>query len=348
MARPLPHPPPLAGQSVAATAGPAAHEEIDFEALQEAAEWFATLRAGNVADDDWQAWQQWRAARTVNELAWQRVERIAGKFERVPDAMRADAHHALNVAKGRQQARRRTLGALSVLGVSALAGMLGWRVAPWQVWAADYRTGTGERREIRLADGTHVWLNTNTAIDVDYGATLRQVLMRRGEILVTTAHDTVSPRREFVVDTAQGRLRALGTRFTVRQLDDATELSVFEGAVEVRLADGNGAPRVVDAGSQVRFTDREIEAAAPVDLWRESWTTGMLLAENMRLGDFVAELSRYRPGHLGCSPAVADLRLVGAYSLRDTDRVLRALEDTLPVKIVHTLPWWTVVQPRRS
>ncbi|KAG1069902.1 hypothetical protein G6F40_017608 [Rhizopus arrhizus] len=66
----------------------------------------------------------------------------------------------------------------------------------------------------------------------------------------------------------------------------------------------------------------------------------------MRLGDFIAELSRYRRGYLGCAPEVADLRIVGAYAVGDTDRVLAALAATLPVRVRATMPWWVVVVPK--
>jgi ferric-dicitrate binding protein FerR (iron transport regulator) len=58
---------------------------------------------------------------------------------------------------------------------------------------------------------------------------------------------------------------------------------------------------------------------------------GVLVAGNMRVGEFVAELARYRPGLLRCDPAVADLRVTGVFSLRDTDRALTNLTLSLPL-----------------
>ena len=72
----------------------------------------------------------------------------------------------------------------------------------------------------------------------------------------------------------------------------------------------------------------------------------MLVADDMRLGDFLAELSRYRSGHLGWDPAVAELRLVGAFPLGDTDRILASLEESLPLRVRRTLSWWVSVEPR--
>jgi len=65
----------------------------------------------------------------------------------------------------------------------------------------------------------------------------------------------------------------------------------------------------------------------------------------MRLGDFVATLARYRRGHLGCNPAVADLLLTGSYPLDDLDRILAALEKSLPVRVHRVMPWWVTVEP---
>lgn len=59
----------------------------------------------------------------------------------------------------------------------------------------------------------------------------------------------------------------------------------------------------------------------------------MLLAKNMPLADVVAEIARYRTGRLHCDPAVAQLRLSGTLSLKDTDASLALLAQSLPVQI---------------
>ncbi len=312
---------------------------IEFAVAQQAAEWFALLNADRVDETARSDWQQWLGARPEHAQAWARVEAIGQQFDSL------SAMPARQALKGAGRGRRRAIRMLAMASIGVSLGWAGSRSRPWQSWSADHGTAVGETRELLLADRTQVWLNTDTAVDVDYGPTLRRLVLRRGEVLVRTAADTVQPSRPWVVDTPQGRLRALGTHFSVRRLEDSTVVAVFEGAVEIRPASG-AAPMVLPAGRQARFWDDRIEAAQPAELFRQAWARGVLVADDMRLGDFIAELSRHRPGHLGCDPAVADLRLVGAYPLADTDRVLAALEDTLPVSVQRTLPWWTVVRPR--
>ena len=69
----------------------------------------------------------------------------------------------------------------------------------------------------------------------------------------------------------------------------------------------------------------------------------MLVVDNARLEDLVQELARYRRGHLGVTPEVADLRITGSFPLNDTDKALSALLPTLPVQIEQHTPWWVTV-----
>lgn len=310
--------------------------------LQAAAEWYAVLRTGDASRKEKADWQSWLDASHEHRTAWRYVEQISESMvalQDMPDPMRAS--ESLVEANRRVQRRRRALlGIAGLLGVGGLTGLT-WRLSPGTLlaWAADYRTGTGEQRDVFLPDGTHVWLNTATAFDLAFDATMREVELVRGEVFIETAHDATRP---FVVATSDGRLRALGTRFNVLQDEDATLLGVYEGAVEVTLRDG-GERTVVLAGHQIRFTRDRIVWTQETDPAREAWTRGVLLARDITLGEFVDELKRYRSGHLGVADDVAGLRVYGSFPLRDTDRAIAMLSTVLPVQAHETLPWWVTI-----
>jgi len=317
-----------------------------FKVLQEAAEWFAVLRAPAVPSGERQRWRQWHDADPSHQIAWRRVEAISGKFDDLPGVDKPTAHRMLDAAAAKRTQRRSALKMLTLLCGTGLGAWAATQSTPWRAWTAAHHTSVGERRQIQLADGGTLWLNTGSAVDVDYGPQLRRVVLVAGEILVSTAPDTQSPARPFVVDTAEARLRAIGTRYAVYQDDDASRVAVFEGAVEVRPKAAGAPPLIVHAGQQSRVTRAAAAPPEPAEPARESWSRGLLIAENMRLADFIAELSRHRRGYLACAPEVADLRIVGAYALPDTDRVLSALAATLPVRIQAPMPWWVTVVPR--
>jgi transmembrane sensor len=236
--------------------------------------------------------------------------------------------------------RRRS--ALALLALAVPGAWLASRL-PWQEWTADLNTATGERKTVTLADGTRLALNTATAVDLSFNAGERRLALLAGEILVTTAQDPSPTPRPFIVRTAQGRLRPLGTRFAVRCLDDRTRVTVFEGAVEIRPAESTEAA-VVRAGEQAAFSAGALQAAQPADAGAALWERGMLLARDMRLGELLTELARYHRGVLRCDPAVAALTVSGAFPVADIETSLALLEKSLPVRVVRATSWWITVQ----
>ncbi|MFT4063989.1 FecR domain-containing protein [Paraburkholderia sp.] len=310
--------------------------------LQAAAEWYAVLRSGDATPGEKADWQSWLDASSEHRTAWRYIEQISKSFaalQDMPDPMRAS--ESLVEANARVHRRRRALlGIAGLLGVGGLTGLI-WRQSPGTLlaWAADYRTGTGEQRDVFLPDGTHVWINTATAFNLAFDGAIREVKLVRGEVFIETAHDATRP---FVVSTSEGRLHALGTRFNVLQGDDATLLSVYEGAVEVTLRDSDQRT-MVPAGHQIRFTRDRIGWAQEADPAREAWTRGVLIARDITLGEFVEQLQRYRSGHLGVAGEVAGLRVYGSFPLRDTDRAIAMLATVLPVRAHETLPWWVTI-----
>lgn len=224
------------------------------------------------------------------------------------------------------------------------------RSQPAREWRADYRTGTGERREATLADGTHLTLNTASAVDVAYDGEYRLLRLRAGEILVQTAQEAVQAhaRRPFVVETMQGMVRALGTRFMVRQHADHSRVAALEGAVEL-CPGGPGQPsRIVPAGWQAAFSGAACGEIMPLPAHVDAWSRGMLYADRMSLEAFIAELERYRSGILRCDPAVAQLPVSGIFQLRDTGPILDSLPNALPVDIVYRTRYWATVVPARG
>ena len=336
---------PDASHPAAASPGSSAPPSHDI--MLQAAEWFALLRSGEATAQDRAAWQAWIDSHQQHHDAWQYVEAISRRFEpvRAPDNAQA-AVKTLQSVRGTSLKRRTALNGLAVMFGAGLLGWGAWRGTPLGPallsWSADYRTATGEIREITLADGTRVWLNTASAMNADYQPALRRLHLLSGEVLISTAADTARP---FVVDTGYGRMQALGTRFTVREENDATYLAVYQGAVRIHTRD-SGTEQIVGSGRQVRFNASRIGELAAAEPGREAWARGVLLAEDIPLADVVRELNRYQHGHLSLAPELATLRVVGGYPLQDPDKVLSMLAEVLPIQVRRILPWWLSIEPK--
>ncbi|MFJ4256673.1 FecR domain-containing protein [Pseudomonas monteilii] len=307
------------------------------QALRHAAQWFAHLSA-NPDDPALHAqWQRWHCQSTEHEWAWQQLTALQARLGSMPQQL---AWEVMEKSTLRENGpNRRTLLKGLMLGVGA--GSLAWQgygVAP--KWMADLRTHIGEQRQEVLADGTLLVLDTDTALDVVFNASTRLLILRAGEIHITTGKDS----RPFQVRSAQGELRALGTRFAVRQLDGLTRLSVYQHAVAVRPEQADD-EAVIQQGQSVTFDQQRLLVAQALKSGEEAWTQGRLVVEGWRLDRLIDELRRYCPGYLGCAPEVSYLRVSGSYSLGDIELTLNTIARSLPVRIQRRTRYWTRILP---
>jgi len=313
--------------------GPAAEGEAD--PLAQAAEWFALLNAEEATAGDRRRWREWLQASAANRRAWRQVEAIDRRFRAVADA---PAREALAAAGGN---RRRVLKGLAAAALAIPAGALLWQRLPVDAWRADLRTATGEIRDAALPEGGRIWLNTGTAVNVAYGPAARGIELLSGEIHVETVPDP----RPLTVTTAAGRIRPLGTRFTVRLDDGHTRVAVAAGRVALTPKQADLQTRV-EAGEARRFDAQGVGPVEAVTAADAAWRRGLLIADDLALGEFLDELARYRHGVIRYDAAAARQRLVGAYPLADTDRILAAVERSLPVTVTRLTPWWVEVRGR--
>lgn len=335
---------------------PGADGALSDAIVEQAVGWYVRLASGVQTPADESAFARWRGAHPDHDRAWQRLQSMHATVSQgaaLTDPM--TARHALSRAHALTHRRRalKTLlwagaGGLTWLGVQEQAMLR----TQFGTLTADLSTASGELRNLTLADGTRLQLNTATAVNVLYSGAERRIELLQGEIMVTTAPDAAG--RPFIVATGEGTLLPVGTRYAVwRGLSgdgDVTHLAVHEGRVQVRNSDASLPDmRIVQAGEQTRFSRQRIEAVTPLDEGRQSWASGSLTAAGMRLSDFVADLARYRPGRLRCAPEVAHLRITGAWPLSGsdpTDRILESLERRLPLRVHRLTRYWVTIAAR--
>ncbi|MFJ4134367.1 FecR domain-containing protein [Pseudomonas cyclaminis] len=311
----------------------------DPRLVDQAIQWMITLRFNPADDASTAAFDRWLHTSAEHQQVWQRVATMNDDFSQLPAQV---GRHALRGA--RQRISRRD--GLKLLGlVAGTAGLtwLGRDYTPLPAMLADYRTVTGERRWVALNDGSHIQLNSASAFDTAFDQERRLVHLRQGEILVNTGGDS----RPFWVQTRDGYLRALGTRFLVREDPQGTLLAVQQGTVALFAGRHDASARqLIQPGEQVLFDRHGTRPprANGLDPW--AWSDGVISAHNMRLDDFLAELGRYRNGLLRCSEAVAGMRVSGTYQLDDTDQVLSLVAHSLKVDVTYRSRYWVTVSPR--
>ncbi|MBW7902138.1 MAG: FecR domain-containing protein [Rhodocyclaceae bacterium] len=320
-----------------------AADDDEREAIRAAAAWYARQYSGSFGDDERTAWQAWLEASDLHRRAWLQVEGVRASLSGLP------GHLAGPALRGVSARRREALRILAVLAAAAPLAWFGHRALSAQGYGADLRTAVGERRPFQLADGSSLMLDTDSALDVAFDPRQRLLRLRRGRIMVTTAYDPLAtldtPCRPFLVETAHGLCEALGTRFTVRTDGNRTQVAVLDDTVRIAPNAHPERPVLVDAGRQVAFDDAGIGAVESAATSAGTWAGGSLVAVDMPLADLLAEIARYRRGVLRCAPAVAGLLVSGAFPLDDTERALKLLTDTFPLRSVSHTRYWVEIVP---
>jgi transmembrane sensor len=96
------------------------------------------------------------------------------------------------------------------------------------------KTEMGENLSRVMPDGSILWLNSNTTINIDYSESYRRINLIKGEAHFEVAKDATRPFEVYADDRL---VRAIGTAFTVHKLNGTIEVLVSEGTVELAIVD---------------------------------------------------------------------------------------------------------------
>ncbi|MBD8099869.1 DUF4880 domain-containing protein [Pseudomonas fluorescens] len=301
---------------------------MNRDVARAAAQWLALLESGAATERDHAALQRWRDSHPQHEQTWQSAQALRQRFSDLPQAL---AMASLDRPQpGRRAVLKRALGVAAVLPTAWLLS----RQLPIQTWRADLHTATGERKRMALADGASMQLNTATAVDIDPAQ--RRITLVEGELALN-----VPAAAAISVQSRYGELTVSQAEVCVRQLDTGCLVSVLKGSVRVRGLDGRTA--TLQGGQQAPLKNNGLGAWVAFDALQLGWRDGVLTAQNQALGDFLRELTRYRPGVLRWDPRLETLRVTGSFRLDDTDRILDLLASSLGLRVQARTRYWVTL-----
>lgn len=314
--------------------------------LDEACGWVGKMHSGHFDPDAQQQLAAWRAADASHEQAWQNalalwqgMEQLRGR--RIPGAEPLLTERNQPAVRGRHDFKRSAYF-LAAACCAALAVSLAAYYPP-QLWQADYLTHKSERRQISLADGSRVTLNSGSAIELHFDGTVRRIELLQGEAFFEVAKDADRP---FIVSTDGLEIRAVGTAFDVHRLAGRTDVELVEGIVE--LQDSAHKHRLrLQAGQAASIGAGNIDIqpqprAENMALWRD----GLLQFDGLPLGAAVEQINRYRPGKvILLNQALAKTRISGLFRLDALDQAVASLRTAVPqLQIVQITPYLLVLR----
>jgi transmembrane sensor len=296
---------------------------------QQAADWLAKLSSGEATAEDRGQFSRWIAESTVHRETFFALRK---RWQHLNEAI---THGA--VAKTLPNSK--LLPALALAASLLLAvGLCSICVDLQNALLADHITAVGEQKNLTLADGSTVIMNTNTALAVDYSQDTRRIRLLQGEAEFIVAHDQSRP---FIVAAENSTVTALGTEFSVSSWDDKLTVTVFASAV--RVAQGQEMLGDLKQGQQLVLKGEgrpQITGQANLNealAWRE----GKLVFSAKPLGEVVQEINRYRPGKLFLfSPSAARLPVSGIFDKRQLDSLIPVIAKEMNLKLATFNGYW--------
>lgn len=291
------------------------------------------MESGAANERDRANLQHWRDSHPSHEQAWQKAQLLRQRFADLPSAL---AMASLDRPQtSRRTVLKRAVGAVALVPTAWLIS----RQLPLDVWRADLRTATGEGKKVQLAEGGSLQLNTASAVDIDLKN--RRLTLVEGEVALN-----VPGASPLTIQTHFGQVVVNQSEVCVRQGQTGCKVSVLKGAVQLQPL--RGPVFSLRAGQQVCLQAIGAGRVEPFDVLAPGWRDGVLMAQNQPLGDFLRELSTYRPGLLRWEPELEFLRVTGSFRLEDTDRILTLLAASLPLEVHRRTRYWVTLLPRKN
>lgn len=336
-----------------------AKRPITDAALEQAAFWFIQLEQeskdqpnnqdsaqhNSQQQQEFTTWLQ----QTEHQLAWQKILKVSQTFAVVKGAEQSEQADIVSSTLTNLHQPNSNFSRRNMLKSFAVAAVIGftWQFSPdvrtirQYVYSrqAQYQTAVGAMSQQQLSDGSHIWLNTNSALDQLFTQDKRELALYQGEVYINTAADT---KRPFFVSANLASkpitYTALGTEFSIEQNSENSQLRVFKGRVAI---DYNQQRLIVASGEQVTITESGFSVINAVETDSLAWQQRELRAKDISLADFCRQLERYHRGIITLSEQSAQLRVVGIFPIFDLEASLQMLAQSLPITINQQLPWWT-------
>lgn len=315
-------------QGIAAMAETGDPDREDAVLRRQATAMILVLTSGDATRADVAAAKQWRQRSPRHEAAFAEAQacwHVSGEaLARV--AGRECGGPVQPVAEDRRTTRRALLGGAFAASAAATAAVM--VRPPLHLWpstselAADHRTGTGERRQIGLAGGVALHLNTQTSVNVDQSAEAHaRIQLIAGEAAVTTAGRAVE------VMAGSGRAWAENAHFTVRATSETTSIACLSGTVRVACA---GQSVTLAAAQTISYQAQSLGSASAVDATRaQAWLEGDLVFQDEPLTRVIDEVNRYRPGRIILMNAeLGQRRITAHFRIDQLDVVIPQLRGT--------------------
>ncbi|OYU88247.1 MAG: iron dicitrate transport regulator FecR [Bradyrhizobiaceae bacterium PARB1] len=307
-------------------------ERID----REARDWAAKLGARQLSVADLAALERWRMASREHRRALAKANLLWDVLGKVVHEARAQdtARRSVRASGPLRMPSRRVFFAGAVAASAAYLVVKPplhlWPSA--SEWTAPHRTGTGERRQLAVASGVSVELDSQTSVSEPVTADRHTTLeLISGQLAVSVKADA---RQAVLVAARGGESRADQANFDVKCVGASVWVTCVDGEVETSFRTKR---IVLKSGQQVSYGNEGISGATTIDpSVATAWQRGLLVFRDVPLEQVVDEVNRYRAGKIILvNNRLSQRRVMAGFRLDQIDEVVGYLSNAFGARTRH-------------
>ena len=313
---------------------------------KEAQHWLLRFTSGTATAYDARAFKLWCGQSPAHIQAfaetrrmWENLGPAAAAFmarEQASVAQSTPDVVPLTTDAPRMQPRRMSRRAFLGGAIAASAALMVLR-PPMRLWpslsdiVADYRTATGEQRDIELGQDLVLHMNTQTSVNLRKASgRITGLDLLAGEIQI---RDTSQHHMPFTVFAGGGRIEVgEQTRCNIRCFGPNIQVIGLDGISTVQC---QGLDTVLHTAQRADYGDGRISAIVPADVEATmAWRRRVLIFDGRPLAEVIAEINRYRPGDIILTNQQLAARKVHArISLNQLGDIAALIHDAYEVKV---------------
>lgn len=181
-----------------------------------------------------------------------------------------------------------------------------------------FETGFGQKQEIALLDESAVILNAKSKLAYSNFFNFNRSLTLSGE-----AYFQVKKGSQFTVNTLQGKVEVLGTKFNVlSQNNGFFEINCFEGKVKVSVKQQS---IILIKGESVRFYENKIEKWYEKNKTQPTWLTFESSFKNTPVKLVFEKIKNQYGVEIAIPEAIKNIKFTGTVTHKDFKTALQSV-----------------------
>lgn len=188
----------------------------------------------------------------------------------------------------------------------------------------NYTTNYGEQLSVTLPDNSEVILSTNSSLSYkSFNWSSNRLLQLNGE-----AFFKVNKGSDFVVETNLGRVKVLGTQFTVNTKENIFETKCFEGKVKVETVYHS---KVLTKGNVFRQLDDNTLEEYTINQNNPSWINGESSFNNAPFNQVINALENQYNIKIDATKINTKIKFTGSFTHNNLEIALQTVFIPLSV-----------------